>query len=67
MSKHDHFTTPCGFEIWLISWPGSGALGWRVYFGSEEIGFDRMRGRISREGALMLAEKINELYGGANA
>lgn len=65
MKDPNHFKTPCGFEIWLIpSWLESGDyLGWRAFFEGEEIGFDRLRGRLSRAGALMLADKIKQLYG----
>jgi hypothetical protein len=63
MDKPHHFTTPCGFEIYLIPL-ATDTLRWRVFYGAEEIGFDRMRDRLSREGAVMLAGKINALYGG---
>lgn len=60
----EKFTTPCGFEIFLIPIASMGALQLRVFFGPDEIELSRMNGRMSRDGWLMLADKIKHFYFG---
>ena len=52
--------TPCGFEIWVIL-HDNGTISQKAYFGHEEVGMDFLNGKLTREGALMLAEKIKEI------
>jgi hypothetical protein len=62
-----HFTTPCGFEVWLIHLPETDTTRIRAFFSGEEIDINALNGRLSREGTLMLRDHIDQLYGGNHA
>lgn len=54
--------TPCGFEIWIIPTPDSVFI--RVFFGNQEVGLDGLNKKISKEGALQLADKLKQALKG---
>ncbi len=62
MAQHIKFTTPCGFEIHLITVPGS-ELVIRSLFNGEIKPFVNGQQNLSAAGARMLRDKLTEIYG----
>lgn len=52
--------TPCGFDIWIIPMDND-TIRWRAFFKNEEVGMDWLSGKLSREGAIMFANKLKEI------
>jgi 2-keto-3-deoxy-galactonokinase len=52
-----NFTTPCGFQLYIIPLD-NGTVRFRVFFEGEEVTLAALNERLSMQGLKMLGEKI---------
>ena len=57
LEKRMNFTTPCGFQLYIIPLD-NGTVRFRVFFEGEEVTLAALNERLSMQGLKMLGEKI---------